>query len=254
MQNLLKNTTKLAQAICSAYITEFQEEKGRIAFAYEDGFCTENPKAAETSYLNMCDMAKITAIDATCGNGHDTLWLAGLCDKVYAFDIQAEAIEATKKLLSERKISCDVPKHQVDNSTSSAASAAYADEKSENGCRRDCKVELICDTHENMNNYVKEKAAVIVFNLGYLPSGDKSIATTAESTLNALNDSLELLRTDGLLCVTMYQGHEAGKKEREAVLEWAKTLDKGIYHCIHTDMINQPNCPPEILFVTKKKS
>ena len=98
-----------------------------------------------------------------------------------------------------------------------------------------------------------EKAAVIVFNLGYLPGGDKEITTHTESTLCALQAALELLRVDGLLCVTVYWGHPSGREEREAVLRWAKNLDKGIYHCVHTDMLNQPNCPPEIVLITKKK-
>lgn len=255
MQNLLKNTTKLAQAICSAYIAEFQAEKGRVMFAYEDGFCTRSEtERAENPFANDVIVSDVVAIDATCGNGHDTLWLVELCDRVYAFDIQLAAIEATEKLLSDRKMSCRISKLQDTDEVKAAAFAADTDEKSENHCGRKCKVEMICDTHENMKNYVKDKAAVIVFNLGYLPNGDKSVATTAESTLNALNASLELLRVNGLLCVTMYQGHEAGEKEREAVLKWAKTLDKSVYHCVHTDMINQPNCPPEILLVTKKKA
>ena len=87
----------------------------------------------------------------------------------------------------------------------------------------------------------------------YLPGGDKEITTRTESTLCALQAALELLRVDGLLCVTVYWGHPSGREEREAVLRWAKNLDKGIYHCVHTDMLNQPNCPPEIVLITKKK-
>ena len=65
---------------------------------------------------------------------------------------------------------------------------------------------------------------------------------------------LTALTVGGLLSVTMYWGHEAGKTERAAVLRWAAALDRSTYHCVHTDMCNQPNCPPEILFVTRKKS
>ena len=62
-----------------------------------------------------------------------------------------------------------------------------------------------------------------------------------------------MLKQNGLLCVVMYWGHLSGKEERKAVLEWASKLDKGIYHCVHTDMINQTNCPPELLFITRKR-
>ena len=95
---------------------------------------------------------------------------------------------------------------------------------------------------------------LIVFNLGYLPGGDKQRATQAETTLASLQAALDKLTVGGLLSVTMYWGHEAGKTERAAVLRWAAALDRSTYHCVHTDMCNQPNCPPEILFVTRKKS
>ena len=104
-----------------------------------------------------------------------------------------------------------------------------------------------------MARYVKEQPHVIVFNLGYLPGGDKEVSTSSGTTLEALCAALELLAVDGLLCVTMYQGHEAGYLERLKVLEWAGSLDKGVYHCVHTSMVNQPNRPPEILWITKKK-
>ena len=179
MENLLKNTTALARAVCQNYIDAFR-------------------KSADKN-------GPLIAVDATCGNGHDALWLAEVCDRVLGAH------------------------------------------------NRSGKVELFCKSHADMKSRVPEKAAVIVFNLGYLPGGDKEITTRTESTLCALQAALELLRVDGLLCVTVYWGHPSGREEREAVLRWAKNLDKGIYHCVHTDMLNQPNCPPEIVLITKKK-
>ncbi len=195
MENLLKNTTALARAVCQNYIDAFRKSTDKNG--------------------------PLIAVDATCGNGHDALWLAEGCDRVYAFDIQPEAVKTTAELLGAHN--------------------------------RSGKVELFCKSHAEMKSRVPEKAAVIVFNLGYLPGGDKEITTHTESTLCALQAALELLRVDGLLCVTVYWGHPSGREEREAVLRWAKNLDKGIYHCVHTDMLNQPNCPPEIVLITKKK-
>src|SRR5512144_1655855 len=43
-------------------------------------------------------------MDATCGNGHDTLFLAGLVGAggtVFAFDVQEQALEKTRQLLGE---------------------------------------------------------------------------------------------------------------------------------------------------------
>ena len=115
-------------------------------------------------------------------------------------------------------------------------------------------VTLVADNHAKLARYVSEPICLIVFNLGYLPGGDKQRATQTETTLAALQAALDKLSVGGLLSVTMYWGHEAGKAERPALLRWPAALDRSTYHCVHTDMCNQPNCPPEILFVTRKKS
>ena len=159
------------------------------------------------------------AVDATCGNGHDTLFLAANCRFVHGFDIQPQAIEATEDLLRR------------------------------NG--RD-NYSLYCCSHELMGEYVGELADLIVFNLGYLPKGDKQITTLADSTVTALQESLQLLKTNGLISVTMYHGHPQGKQEREAVLAYCRNLDPIRYHCVYVNMLNQPNDPPEIVLITKK--
>ena len=187
MKNILRDTTELAKLFCEKYIDD-----GGVSIA----------------------------VDATCGNGHDTLWLAQRCARVYAFDVQKAAVSATAALLAE---------HGVEN------------------------VSVICDSHALMSKYVAEQVNIIMFNLGYLPGGDKTVATGSDSTIEALTQSLELLAVNGLVCVIMYWGHPQGAAERRTVLDWAAGLDKGRYHCIHTDMINQPNCPPEILLITKKR-
>lgn len=182
--NLLRDTTALALAMCEKYINE-----------------------------------NSVAVDATCGNGNDTLWLVNHCSKVYAFDIQKEAVEATRILLEE------------------------------SGKR----AELICDSHSKLCEYVKEPPDVVVFNLGYLPGGDKSITTTAEETLFALERALDILAVNGLLTITMYPGHPQGAYEQEMILAWAKQLDKSKFHCVFAGMINQPCGAPQILWITKKK-
>lgn len=183
--NVLKNTTALALTMCLQYVDE-----------------------------------EAIAVDATCGKGNDTLWLAGHFKKVYAFDIQKSAIEATAARLETEGVS---------------------------------NVELIHDGHQNIKQYVTEPIQVAVFNLGYLPGSDKEVCTDSDTTLEALHATLDLLAVDGLLCVTMYQGHSQGYRERLRVLEWAGNLDKSIYHCVRTDMVNQPSMPPEVLWITKKK-
>ncbi len=162
------------------------------------------------------------AIDATCGNGNDTIALAKMgAGTIYAFDVQKEALRRTKAALIRESLD------------------------SEN-------VHLIACGHERMTEHVKEKVKVILFNLGYLPSFSKTIATRKETTLAAVSQGLALLQKDGLLCVTMYSGHPGGAEEKEALLDFAKTLDEKKYHVAHVNMLNQRNHPPELLLITLK--
>lgn len=165
-------------------------------------------------------------IDATCGNGHDTLRLAkALPSKLYAFDIQPKAISATKS-----RLICEGFGKKLDDGT----------------------IRLICDSHERMASYITGKADAIVFNLGYLPGGDKNLTTAASSTISAAASAMNLLKDDGLTCITMYSGHPAGYEEKEELLLFAKNLDPRLYHTAHISMSNQPGFPPEILLITKK--
>lgn len=172
-----------------------------------------------------------TVIDATMGNGHDTLALVGLVGesgKVIAFDIQPQALENTRTLLVEQGVL-----------------AAEPDMMSEE------MVRLILDSNDHMASYCAESAAVL-FNLGYLPGGDKTVATDCETTLRAAKMALELLRPGGLLAMVVYSGHPAGAEEKAGLLAWAKTLPAREYHVAFISMWNQPKHPPEILLVTRK--
>lgn len=165
-------------------------------------------------------------IDATCGGGRDTLFLANLSpSKLYAFDIQHEAVEKTEALLSENGFY-----NQLHDGT----------------------INIICDSHVNMSKYVQEKASAVMFNLGYLPGGDKRITTSASETLDSVKKSIELLKKDGIVCITMYSGHKEGKLEKDALLSFASSLNPKQYHCAYINMINQPSSPPEILLITLK--
>lgn len=168
-----------------------------------------------------------TVIDATAGNGHDTLALAkliGVEGTVYAFDIQEVALENTKNLLDkEGYLSC-------------------------------CK--LIFDSHNRMKSHIPDsqrgKISAVVFNLGYLPSGGKEITTMWETTLQAVEQALELIKPNGLVAITMYGGHASGEVEKEGLLKFSKELPAKEYHAAYISYINQKNKPPELLFITKK--
>ena len=164
-----------------------------------------------------------TVVDATCGTGQDTVSLAkavGDEGTVYAFDIQQDAIDQTERRL------------------------------------KDCglgNVRLIKDSFVRMAEYVSgESVSAMVFNLGYLPGGDHSITTMAEDTLKGLEAATGLIKAGGIITVVLYDGHQEGQHEKEAVLKWAEALDASKYHVAYVSMKNQKNNPPEILWITKK--
>ena len=214
-------------------------------------------------------------IDATCGNGQDTLRLARMLrlssqadaapnepaaehtieiqrpGRLFAFDIQPEAVEATRQLLLENGFEAAL----ADTSAMDPERGSIAPACPERG-----SILLACRGHEHMGEYFRTHplaapsrfASAIVFNLGYLPGGDKSVTTQAETTLLAVKDALSLLRTDGLLCITMYSGHPEGAREKELILDFAAGLDSADYHVSYINMLNQRKSPPEILLISPK--
>ena len=214
MSNLIQRTTELAMHIVSGYVRPGD-----------------------------------TVIDATCGNGHDTLRLAKMGPKtVFAFDVQPEAIDATRALLQQEgfPVNDDSLSACKDWSVSADAPAGRA------------RIVLACLGHERMAEFFPANtgpegfASAIVFNLGYLPGGDKARTTKAETTLEAVRASLFLLKKDGLLCLTMYSGHPEGAEEKRALLAFAEGLDPKHWHVCYLSMPNQKNHPPEILWITRK--
>lgn len=164
-------------------------------------------------------------IDATMGNGYDTVFLAekvGENGMIYAFDVQEEAIKSTEKKVKKLGF-----------------------EK---------RVQLILDGHENIKNYVKDNIKCAVFNLGYLPRCEHKIITKPNTTVEAIKQSVSLLDENGIVCISIYTGHEGGLEERNAVFDYAKNLDQSEYNVFESKFINQKNNPPSIILIEKKKS
>lgn len=159
-------------------------------------------------------------IDATAGNGHDTLFLARLVGnqgRVFSFDIQQEAIEHTRRRL-----------------------------EAENILER---VNLIQHGHEQMHYFVHEPVAAVMFNLGYLPRGNHLIVTRPDSTVGALEASLQILCRGGIITIVLYTGHNGGREEQDAVLEFCQKLNQKHYTVLSYSIINQVNEPPSLLVI-----
>ena len=156
------------------------------------------------------------------GNGHDTLFLcllAGDKGHVYAFDIQQTALTHTRKLLAENNI-------------------------------EEARFSLILDSHINMENHLAPQSAdAILFNCGYLPGGDHSLATKPETTIKAIEAGLKLLKPDGVMSLCLYSGGDTGFEEKTAVLQHLKTLDSKTYTVIVQEYHNRGNHPPTPVFI-----
>lgn len=161
-------------------------------------------------------------IDATAGNGYDTEMLCRLCGekgRVLAFDIQPEAVTATKKRLSEAGLTAQV----------------------------------ILDSHTEMAKYAAvDSVDAVVFNLGYLPRGDHRIATKPETTITAIDVGLSLLKPGGIMTLCVYHGGDTGFIERDAVLAHLQTLDARCYTVVVSDFLNRPNYPPLAVLIIKE--
>ena len=163
-------------------------------------------------------------IDATCGNGLDSLKLCHLTlsstqGKVYCFDIQNDAIEASIKHLST-------------NLDPTIFQRVYFEKR----CHSTFPAEI-----------TKESIHLIVYNLGYLPGGDKTKTTKTELTLQSIETAKELLLPGGILSITCYPGHLEGEKEQNEICDYARTLSPKKWSCSHHTWINRKNSPSVLL-------
>lgn len=159
--------------------------------------------------------------DFTAGNGNDTLYLAKRIGggRVYSFDIQKAAVDSTGELLS---------KNNVENVT------------------------LINDSHANALQYIHEPLSVVMFNLGYLPGGDKTVHTMRESTIIAVRAAMELIVKGGRIIIMVYPGHEEGFLEGDMLTKELGLLDRKKWFCAKFSLLNSPESP-FVIIIEKEK-
>ncbi len=153
-------------------------------------------------------------IDATAGRGNDTALLCSLVGeqgRVIAFDIQQEAVKSTNELLQ----------------------------------RLGYQAQVLLESHTEMDRYAQEGTVdCITFNFGWLPGGDHSIHTQTETSLQAIEKGLKLLRVGGIMSLCIYYGRDTGFAEKDAILEYLQQVDSKKYTVIVSAFHNRPNCPP----------
>ena len=113
------------------------------------------------------------------------------------------------------------------------------------------RTDLILDGHQHIGKYVPYGIKAVMFNLGYLPKGDHNIGTKAETTIAAIEKSMELLCKEGVVMLVIYYGGDSGFDEKDAVMEYFKTLDCKKYTVLVHDFVNQVNCPPIAVCIQK---
>lgn len=164
------------------------------------------------------------AIDATAGNGGDTLLLCetvGKTGRVLALDIQEQAVENTRALLQEKGWS-DIS-------------------------------QVVQDSHAFLDKYAApESADCVVFNFGWLPGGDHNVFTQKDSSLVAIEKGLACLKPGGIMSLCVYYGRNNGYEERDAILDYVRGLDHRKYTVMVVDFANRINDPPIPILIVKE--
>lgn len=158
---------------------------------------------------------KNVAIDATLGNGHDTDFLCKNFDRVYSFDIQ--------------KTACD----------------NYLEKKNDN-------VKVINDSHHMLEEYIDENVDCIMYNLGFLPGGDKNITTKSSTSLESIKIGLSMLNSGGIMTICLYRGHTEGKEEENLIIPYLKKMDKSKYGVMYHSFLNRNENAPILIVIEKK--
>lgn len=189
-----------------------------------DRFVLRNARHLAADYMRRTIREGDAVVDATMGNGKDTLFLCDLVGSgghVYAFDVQREAVERTAQRVGE---------------------AGY-----EQRCT------LLLAGHETMKSHVPAGVRAVMFNLGWLPGAEHIVTTRTDTTLAAVLAALDLVCPGGIVSVCVYPGHEEGTRELHALLELAASLDVRTYNVLHHAFINAREGTPQLILIQKNE-
>lgn len=185
-------------------------------------FVLRNARHLAADYMARVILPGDSVVDATMGNGKDTLFLAELVGEtghVYAFDVQEEAVARTRERVQE---------------------AGFAP-----------RTTLLLAGHETMERHVPEGVKAVMFNLGWLPGAQHIVTTQTETTLKAVEAAVSLIAKGGIVTVCIYPGHEEGTRELHALLAYAKGLSVRTYNVLHHHFLNAAQGTPELILIQK---
>lgn len=190
----------------------------------EDRFVLRNARHLAADYMIRTIREGDTVIDATMGNGKDTLFLCDLVGElghVYAFDVQAEAVERTRERIEE---------------------AGYTQ-----------RTTLLLAGHETMAEHVQGPVQAVMFNLGWLPGAEHAVTTKTDTTLRAVSAALDLIAPGGIVTVCVYPGHEEGTRERKAMLEYVSQLSVRTFNVLYHSFVNASSQTPQLFLIQRNK-
>ena len=171
-----------------------------------------------------------TVIDATCGNGHDSLIMANLSisefsGRLYCIDIQQKAVEATRRLFLDSPNLSEQLKQNLDQ-----------------------RISFVCGNHSTFPPELQPSTvSLVVYNLGYLPGIKRDdphfIRTELSTTIQSIERAAILLKEGGLLSITAYPGHDGGEAELLAVQKMLASFDQEDWR-VHSHVpLNRPAAP-----------
>ncbi|RPF50252.1 class I SAM-dependent methyltransferase [Aquisalibacillus elongatus] len=167
-----------------------------------------------------------TVVDATLGNGHDSLYLNELVGpegKVIAFDVQDEALQSSKSLFEQHGIK---------------------------------QVEMHLKGHENAPSILDDKGIheidAVIFNLGFLPGSDHQVTTSGDTTIQAINGLFPILKSGGYIVIVVYPGHEEGQAEKNDLMNYLKTFPANKGDIAQYKMVNRSDKAPFVVYLYKK--
>ena len=190
----------------------------------QERFQLRNARHLAADYMKRTIRPGDTVVDATMGNGKDTLFLAELVGEtghVYAFDVQEEAVARTRERVIE---------------------AGFAD-----------RTTLLLSGHETMAQYVPQGVQAIMFNLGWLPGAAHIVTTKTDTTLAAVDAAVSLLAPGGIVTVCIYPGHDEGKRELSALTNYASGLSVRMYNVAHHCFLNASDETPQLILIQRNK-
>ena len=185
-------------------------------------YVLRNARHLAADYMMRTIREGDVVVDATMGNGKDTLFLCelvGETGRVFAFDVQAEAVERTRERVKD---------------------AGF-----------ESRTTLLLSGHETMGEHIAQPVQAVMFNLGWLPGGNKAITTLRETTLPAIRDAISLMDRDAILNIAVYPGHKEGDAEGQMILDYLAGISRHRVCATLVKIVNSPTSPFFIVVETK---